>query len=63
MALGSSVLILPYGNPVLAAKMIATLDVLSRRRVILGVCWMREEFHAQNLTTFEERGDATDEYI
>lgn len=64
-ALGSSVLILPYRNPVLVAKMIATLDVLSRGRVILGVGvgWMREEFQALNLTTFEDRGAATDEYI
>ena len=65
VALGSSVLILPYRNPVLVAKMIATLDVLSRGRVILGVGvgWMREEFQALNLTTFEDRGAATDEYI
>ena len=65
VVLGSSVLILPYRNPVLTAKMIATLDVLSRGRVILGVGvgWMREEFQALNLTTFEERGAATDEYI
>jgi probable F420-dependent oxidoreductase len=65
VALGSSVLILPYRNPVLTAKMIATLDVLSRGRVILGVGvgWMREEFQALNLTTFEERGAVTDEYI
>lgn len=64
-ALGSSVLILPYRNPVLVAKMIATLDVLSRGRVILGVGvgWMREEFQALNLTTFGDRGAATDEYI
>ena len=64
-AIGSSVLILPYRNPMLVAKMVATLDVLSRGRAILavGVGWMREEFAALNLTTFEERGAATDEYI
>jgi probable F420-dependent oxidoreductase len=64
-AIGSSVLVLPYRNPVLVAKMVATLDVLSRGRVILavGVGWMREEFEALNLTTFDERGAATDEYI
>jgi len=64
-ALGSSVLILPYRNPVLVAKMVATLDVLSRGRVILavGVGWMEEEFQALNLTTFQDRGAVTDEYI
>ncbi len=64
-AIGSSVLVLPYRNPLLVAKMIATLDVLSRGRVILGVGvgWMEEEFHALNLTTFRDRGAVTDEYI
>ncbi len=64
-AIGSSVLILPYRNPMLVAKMVATLDVLSRGRVILavGVGWMEEEFRALNLTTFEDRGAVTDEYI
>ncbi len=65
VAIGSSVLILPYRNPMLVAKMVATLDVLSRGRVILGigVGWMREEFEALNLPTFAERGAATDEWI
>ncbi|HSB82000.1 MAG TPA: LLM class F420-dependent oxidoreductase, partial [Candidatus Methylomirabilis sp.] len=64
-AIGSSVLILPYRNPMLVAKMVATLDILSQGRAILavGVGWMREEFAALNLTTFEKRGAATDEYI
>lgn len=64
-SIGSSVLVLPYRNPMLVAKMVATLDVLSRGRVILavGVGWLEEEFRALNLTTFEDRGAATDEYI
>ncbi len=64
-AIGSSVLILPYRNPMLVAKMVATLDVLSRGRVILavGVGWMEEEFRALNLATFRDRGAVTDEYI
>ncbi len=64
-AIGSSVLILPYRNPVVVAKMVATLDVLTGGRVILGVGvgWMEEEFRALNLATFRDRGAVTDEYI
>ncbi len=34
--LGTSVLVVPYRNPVVTAKMLATLDVMSGGRVILG---------------------------
>ena len=63
--LGTHVLILPYRNPVLTAKILATLDVLSEGRVILGagVGWMEEEFEALGLDTYHERGAVTDEYI
>jgi probable F420-dependent oxidoreductase len=63
--IGSSVLVLPYRNPLLVAKMGATLDVLSRGRLLLGVGvgWMEEEFRALGLTTFQDRGAVTDEYI
>ena len=63
--LGTHVLILPYRNPVLTAKIISTLDVLSEGRVILGagVGWMEEEFKALGLDTYAQRGAVTDEYI
>lgn len=63
--LGTSVMIVPHRNPVLTAKMLSTLDMLSQGRVILGVGagWMREEFEALGLPPFKERGDVTDEYI
>jgi len=53
--LGTHVLILPYRNPVLAAKLISTLGA--------GVGWMEEEFQALGLDTFKQRGAVTDEYI
>lgn len=63
--LGTHVLIIPYRNPVLTAKILATLDVLSEGRVILGagVGWMEEEFQAMGLDTYAQRGAVTDEYL
>ena len=61
----TSVIIVPHRNPLVAAKALATLDVLSGGRLVVGVGvgWMREEFEALNLPPFEERGAVTDEYI
>jgi probable F420-dependent oxidoreductase len=63
--LGTSVLVIPYRNPVVTAKMLATLDVMSGGRVILGagVGWLREEFEAVHAPAFAERGRVTDEYL
>ena len=61
----TSVMILPYRNPIVTAKMLASLDVLSGGRVIVGagVGWMKEEFETIRTERFEERGKVTDEYI
>lgn len=61
----TSVIIVPHRNPLVAAKALATLDVLSEGRLIVGVGvgWMREEFEALGLPPFEQRGAVTDEYI
>lgn len=61
----TSVMIAPYRNPVITAKMLATLDVLSGGRVIvgLGVGWMKEEFETLQAPPYEARGRVTDEYI
>ncbi len=62
--LGISVLIVPYRNPIITAKMLVTLDVLSGGRVTVGagVGWMPEEFAALG-AAYEQRGTVTDEYI
>ena len=62
--LGVSVLIVPYRNPVVAAKAISSLDYLSGGRTIIGVGsgWMKEEFDALGMP-FEQRGKQTDEFI
>ncbi len=61
----TSVMILPYRNPIVTAKMLASLDVLSGGRVIVGVGvgWMKEEFENLQAPNYEARGRVTDEYI
>src|SRR5712671_3846818 len=65
LRLFTSVLVLPYRNPVLTAKMVASLDVLSGGRLALGVGagWLKEEFEALNSPAFNARGAVTDEWI
>jgi probable F420-dependent oxidoreductase len=61
----TSVMIVPHRNPVLTAKMLATIDVLSRGRVTVGVGvgWLREEFEALQAPDFDHRGAVSDEYL
>jgi len=61
----TSVMVLPHRPPVLTAKMLATIDVLSNGRLIVGcgVGWMREEFAAIGAPAYGERGSVGDEYI
>src|SRR5438552_1664682 len=65
LRLVTSVMILPHRNPVVTAKMLATIDVLSRGRVTVGVGvgWLREEFEALAAPDFDRRGAVSDEYI
>ena len=62
--LGTGILILPQHNPVITAKQVATLDVMSGGRVLLGigVGWLEEEFNVIG-APFAERAARTDEYI
>jgi probable F420-dependent oxidoreductase len=58
------VLVLPYRNPILLAKQIATLDFLSGGRIALGTAsgHLEREFEVLGVP-FKERGRLTDEYI
>jgi probable F420-dependent oxidoreductase len=62
--LGVSVYVMPYRNPIVTAKTVATLDALSGGRAIfgVGVGWLREEFAALGQDA-RQRGRVTDEYL
>ena len=62
--LGSTVIILPYRNPVVQAKMFASLDVLSNGRMIcgVGVGWLEKEFDILGVP-YEDRGSMSDEFL
>ena len=62
--LGTSVLIMPYRNPIVTAKMLATLDQMSGGRVIAGVGsgWNQAEYDALG-EPFRQRGSRTNEYL
>ena len=55
--LGTGVLVLPLRNPVVAAKALGSLDVISGGRLILGVAagWYAREFDAVGIP-FKQRG-------
>lgn len=61
----TSVMVVPHRPAVLAAKQLATIDVLSGGRLTLGIGagWLKEEFEALGTPPFEERGQVTDEYL
>lgn len=64
MTLGTDVLIVPYRHPFLAAKMLATLDVLSGGRLIVGVGAGHSQHEFDVLDApFAGRGEVIDEYL
>jgi probable F420-dependent oxidoreductase len=62
--IGTTVIIVPYRNPLLQAKMFASLDVLTAGRVIcgVGVGWLQKEFEVLGVP-YEDRGPLTSEYL
>jgi probable F420-dependent oxidoreductase len=62
--LGTSVLDMPYYNPVVLARRLSTIDVLSngRLRVGLGLGWSKDEMDAAG-AELKQRGAKADEFI
>jgi len=62
--LGTGIIILPQRNPLVLAKQLASLDVLSNGRLIVGVGvgYLEPEFRALG-APFEQRGAVTDDYL
>jgi probable F420-dependent oxidoreductase len=61
----TSVMVLPYRPAILTAKMLATVDHLSKGRLTVGVGvgWMAEEMALLGSPAYADRGRASDEYI
>jgi probable F420-dependent oxidoreductase len=64
VALGTSVVILPYRSPIPVAKLLASVDVLSGGRLIVGAAigWLEGEFDALGVP-FKERASRSDEAL
>jgi probable F420-dependent oxidoreductase len=64
ITLGTSVLDMPYYNPVILARQLTTLDILSegRLRVGFGQGWSKDEHDAVG-TSMKHRGDRADEFL
>jgi probable F420-dependent oxidoreductase len=64
IALGTSVVILPYRSPIPVAKLLASVDVLSGGRLLVGAAigWLEGEFEALGVP-FKERVSRSEEAL
>ncbi|MDQ4012893.1 MAG: TIGR03619 family F420-dependent LLM class oxidoreductase [Thermoproteota archaeon] len=64
IALGTSVIDMLFHNPVILARRLATLDILSEGRSIagFGIGWSKDEYQASNIP-FQNRGMRADEFV
>jgi len=64
LKLGTGILVLPMRNPVILAKQLASMDLLSDGRLLMGMAsgWYRREFNAIGVP-FEQRGKIMDENL
>jgi len=64
VALGASVIVLPYRHPLYTARVATSIDTLSKGRLILGVGigWMPEEFDALGVN-FKDRAGMSEEQL
>lgn len=62
--LQTGILVLPYRNPFIVARSVASLDAFSKGRVILGIGagYLKAEYHALG-ADFDRRNEIMDEYI
>jgi len=62
--LGTGILLLPQFNPVIAAKQLASLDVLSEGRLTVGVGvgWSEHEYEVLGIP-YHDRGSRADDYL
>jgi probable F420-dependent oxidoreductase len=62
--LATGIIILPQRNPLVLAKELASVDVLSGGRLVFGIGagYLQPEFEALGIP-FEDRGERTDEYL
>src|SRR5215467_9488536 len=62
--LGTSVLDLPYYNPVMLARRLTTIDILSKGRLCvgLGLGWSKDEMDASG-ANMKDRGARADEFL